>query len=90
MKINDKNKPQADPKPEMEINFDRGKRIRGTIFYWILLIGVAILLTVMMHRFTGSILVALGLSGGMLAYMLIMAAIASKNLSRPPGDGRLD
>jgi Na+-translocating ferredoxin:NAD+ oxidoreductase RnfA subunit len=74
----------------MDINLDRPRRVRNNVAYWCVLLGVAALLTFLMERFTGSILIALGLSCGMLAYMLIMAAIASKNMHNSPGDGRLD
>lgn len=73
----------------MEINLDRPRRVRNTIAYWLVLFAVALLLALLMVRFTGSVLIAVALSGGMLAYMLLVAAAASKNMGQKPG-GRLD
>lgn len=88
--MSDSDPRKHDDAPGMEINLDRPRRVRTTIIYWMVVLAVAGLLAALMARFTGSILVAVLLSGGMLAYMLIAAAITSKNLERHPGDGRLD
>ncbi len=74
----------------MEINLDRPHRVRTTVAYWIVLLSVGCLLAWMLMRFTGSKLVAIGLAGGMLLYMVIASAITSRHLSQQPGDGRLD
>lgn len=74
----------------MDINLDRPHRVRTAIAYWIILLGVACLLAWMLMRFTGSKLVAIGLAGGMLLYMVIAGAITSRSLSHDPNSGRLD
>ena len=74
----------------MDMNLDRGRRVRSTALYWLILLGVGALLALLLMQFTGSKLIAFGLSGGMLIYMLIAAAITSKSLDQSPGDGRLN
>lgn len=74
----------------MDINFDRSRRIRSTGLYWLVLLGVGALLAFLLMQFTGSKLIAFGLAGGMLLYMVIASAITSRNLNQSPGDGRLD
>ncbi len=83
-------KPKGKRRKSMEMNLDRGRRVRGTIGYWLALLAVGAILALLLERFTGSKLIAIALAGGMLLYMLIASAIASKNLSQAPGDGRLD
>lgn len=74
----------------MNINLDRGRRIRGLIGFWLVFIAVAGLLGFLLERFTGSRILAYGMAGGMLAYMLIASSVTYRNLSKAPGDGRLD
>ena len=76
-------------RPDLEMNLDRPRRVRAAITYWVFLLAVAALLAFLMLRFTGSKVIAFSLSGGMLAYMLFMSAVTSKNLSKG-GGGRLD
>jgi len=76
-------------KAPMDINFDRSRRIRSTAIYWLVLLGVGALLAFLLMQFTGSKLIAFGLAGGMLLYMVIASAITSRNLSQSPGDGSL-
>ena len=77
-------------KPPMDMNLDRPQRVRSTVMYWLLLLGVDALLAFLLMQFTGSKLVAFGLAGGMLLYMVIAGAITYKSLDQSPGDGRLD
>lgn len=77
-------------KKDMEINLDRPRRVFHTVSFWLFFIAMAGLLAFLLMRFTGSKLVAFGLAGGMLLYMLIAGAVTSKHLSGNPGDGRLD
>ena len=74
----------------MDMNLDRGRRVRSTALYWLILLGVGALLAFLLMQFTHSKLIAFGLSGGMLIYMLIASAITSKSLDQSPGDGRLN
>jgi hypothetical protein len=74
----------------MEIDVNRGRRVRGTVMYWGSIIVIGSILALLLYRFTGSLLLALLFAGGMLAYMLVMSALTSRSLSRPPGEGRLD
>ncbi len=80
----------SEEKPGMDINLDRPRRIRTTLLYWLTLLAVGALLAFLMYRFTGSMLIAIGLAGGMLLYMIIASTITAKNLRQNPGDGRLD
>ena len=72
----------------MDMNLDRPRRIRSTVLYWLLLLGVGALLAFLLMQFTGSKSIAFGLAGGMLLYMVIAAAITTKSLDQSPGDGR--
>jgi FtsH-binding integral membrane protein len=74
----------------MEINLDRPRRVRATLTFWLFLLVVAGLLGFLLMQFTGSKLIAFGLAGGMLLYMLIAGAVTSRHLSQNPNDGRLD
>lgn len=80
----------AKQRRDMELNMDRARRVRSTLLYWLLLLGAGALLGYLMLQFTGSKLIAFGLAGGMLLYMLLASAVTSKHLSETPGDGRLD
>lgn len=75
---------------DMSINVDRSRRVRATLTFWLFFVAVAALLAFLLMRFTGSKLVAFGLAGGMLLYMLIAGALTSKNLSQDSTDGRFD
>jgi hypothetical protein len=75
---------------DMNINLDRPRRLRATLMFWLFFLAVAGLLVFLLMRFTGSKLVALGLAGGMLLYMLIAGAVTSKHLSRNSSDRRFD
>lgn len=77
--------PDRDSRPPMEINLDRPRRLRSLILYTICLLGVGSLFAWLLTRFTGSRLIGFGLAFGMLAYMLIVARSASRNL-RGPGE----
>jgi FtsH-binding integral membrane protein len=85
---NEPKKPRQ--RKSMDINLDRPRRLRATLTFWLFFLAIAGLLVFLLMRFTGSKLVAFGLAGGMLLYMLIAGAVTSKHLSRNPGDGRLD
>lgn len=76
--------------PGMEIDVNRGRRVRGTAFFWGAVIVIGGILALLLYQFTGSFWLAGLFAGGMLAYMLIVGGLTSRNLSRPPGDGRLD
>lgn len=78
------------PKKDMEINLDRSHRVWSTLTFWLFFLAMAGLLAFLLMKFTGSKLVAFGLAGGMVLYMLIAGAVTSKHMSRNPGDGRLD
>lgn len=69
----------------MDIPLDRPSRARSLIVYVILLLAVAGTFAWMLAKFTGSGMIALGLSLGMLVYMLIVASWAHRNL-RGPGE----
>lgn len=75
---------------DMDINLDRGRRFRATLGFWLLVIALALLLAYLLNEFIHSKVIAITFSAGMLLYMIIAGAITSNNLSRPPGDGRLD
>jgi uncharacterized transporter YbjL len=75
---------------DMDLHLDRAQRVRSTVLYWLLLIGVGCLLAFLLMQFTGSKLIAFGLAGGMLLYMLIASAITSKHISESQGSGRMD
>lgn len=76
--------------PEMQISLDRPHRVKTTIAFWGALIIVGVVLAGMMLKFTGNVWLGVGLAGGMLLYMVAMAAVTSKNLSKSPGDGRIE
>jgi hypothetical protein len=80
----------AESKPGMEINLDRGRRLRGSLMFWCILLAAGGVLTVLLARFTGSKLIAIGLSAGMLIYMLIAGGLTSRSLNHSMDDGRLD
>ncbi len=75
---------------DMNINLDRPRRVRATLMFWVFFAAIAGLLVFLLLRFTGSKLVAFGLAGGMLLYMLIAGAITSRNMSQSSDDGRLE
>ena len=75
---------------DMNINLDRPRRLRGTLMFWLFFVAIAGLLVFLLLRFTGSKLVAFGLAGGMLLYMLIAGAITSRNMSQDSSNGRLE
>jgi small neutral amino acid transporter SnatA (MarC family) len=75
---------------DMNINLDRPRRVRATLTFWLFFLAVAGLLAFLLMKFTGSKMVAFGLAGGMLLYMLIAAALTSKSLSQDSSDGRFD
>ena len=80
-----KSKPKAKVQPSMEINLDRPHRMRSLILFTICLLTIGTLFAWLLMRFTGSRLIAFGLSFGMLAYMLLMAKWSGRNL-RGPGE----
>lgn len=86
--MHDGKKPKK--RKDMTINLDRGRRVRATLAFWLFFIAVAALLAFLLMRFTGSKLVAFGLAGGMLLYMLIAGALTSKHLSQDSSDRRFD
>ena len=67
----------------MEINLDRPSRVRGAILYVALLLAVGGGFAWLLMRFTGSKLIAFGLAGGMLAYMLVASFWTARNLRGP-------
>ena len=75
---------------DLNINLDRPRRLRATLMFWLFFLAIAGVLVFLLMRFTGSRLVAFGLAGGMLLYMLIAGAVASKHMSRNSSDGRFD
>ncbi|GEM_PF-6803913 len=75
---------------DMNINLDRPRRVRATLMFWLFFLAVAGLLAFLLMKFTGSKLVACGLAGGLLLYMLIAGAVTSKHLSQDSSDGRFD
>ena len=82
--------PPINSLPEMDIKIDRPGRIIWGLAFWLVMILLGAFLAMLMLRFTGSRLLAYGLAVGMLGYMVLMASIAGRNLTRPPGSGRLD
>lgn len=69
----------------MDIPLDRPGRTRSLIGYVVSLLLVAGLFAWLLAAFTGSRVIALGLSLGMLVYMLVVASWAHRNL-RGPGE----
>lgn len=88
MSMHEGKKPKQ--RKDMNINLDRSRRVRATLMFWLFLLAVAALLAFLLMRFTGSKVVAFGLAGGMLLYMLIAGALTSKHLSQDSSDGRFD
>jgi hypothetical protein len=76
--------PRQNARP-IEIHPDRSRKARSMMLFSICLLATGGLFTWLLMRFTGSSLLALGLAGGMLAYMLIVAVWTSHNL-RSPGE----
>jgi hypothetical protein len=80
----------VDSRDGMLINLDRGHHIRSFLSFWIIYLAVGAALVILLMRFTNSKLIAFGLAGGMFLYMIIAAAITSRNLEHSADDGRLD
>ena len=65
-----------------EIEIGGRRRWAGMITYALGILGVAAVLAWLLGRFTGSWLLALGLVGFMLGYMLLMGYVASRHYRR--------
>ncbi len=69
---------ERDEKREMEIESERASRWGGWFAWAAMVLAVAGLIAWMLGRFTGSVLLAVGLVAFMLLYMLGMAYFATR------------
>jgi hypothetical protein len=67
----------------MDIPLDRPSRVRSLVTYILVVAAVAGLFTWLLAKFTGSGVIALSLSLGMLIYMLVAAGWANRSLGGP-------
>lgn len=79
----------VEPVDYLEIELGRGKRWWGMIGYVLFVLVVAGAFTAVFVRFTGSIAVAVGVVAFMLVYMVVMGALASRNLRRTRDEDQL-
>ncbi len=80
---NGESRPGPRQRKPMEINLDRPHRVRSAALFAILLLAAGGTFAWLLLRFTQSKLIAFGLTGAMLAYMLLASFWTGRNLRGP-------